>query len=223
MKYAKLTTPTRTAHVAFEPTNFSKPYKDLHNQTDVSGFELFVLDSHNNYDNPFHQARENLYKQRGNKWFGLITRDIVREGRGADDKSRLNVQYVSHAGTQWEKVHNVWMPKNGFYVPNDDGLFHEGTLVPIETVEDRNEAIRRLKKSGMSGKMVSYFYRLDDYKDERFVGVGFGPVLVDYGRFFVYADRLPSGSGGEAVGSLPAYREHEIAMEITSTPKVIIS
>ena len=218
MTYATVETQARKAKIGFQPTNFGKTYKELFDQTDASGFELFVLDSHNNYDNAFHKSREDLYKQRGRQGFGLITRDIVREGKGADDKGRLNVSYVSQAGTQWEKVHdNVWMPKNGWYVPTGDGLFHEGTLVAFETVEDRNEAIRRLEKAGIPGNMVSYSYRLDDYRDEMLVDVYFYPNLGVHGRFDVRANGPPSDSGCGWVASLPAYKD-EPAFEASSLP-----
>ncbi len=209
---ATVSTRVRKATILLEPIGWGQPYQALHNQTDVSGFELFVLDSHNNYDNPFHTGRENLYEQRG--WHMLITRDRVHEGhKGVNGKGFLHVTYISHAETDWEKRHELWMPKCGWYVPTADGLFHEGTLVPFETVANRKEATKRLEAAGIPSNMVSFFYHPDSYKnDEMFVSVDFDLAFGGDGRFGVSASRRPSHSGLDGVASLPAYREVNIIM-----------
>ncbi|MBI3190445.1 hypothetical protein HYZ41_01945, partial [archaeon] len=115
MPYAEIETTQRKAKVALEPKGFGLPYQKLHDMTDVSGYELFLLESTNNFNNDFQKAMESTYKEKG--WFGLILRDIVRDGKGADGKGRLNINYISHAGTEWEKEHDVWAPKDGWYVP----------------------------------------------------------------------------------------------------------
>ena len=219
MQYAKLTTPTREAFISVEPTGWGLPYQQLFDQTNASGHEVFLIESHNNFNNLYQSASEARHKQRG--WWAQIFRDIVREGeKGTDDKGRLNVSYVSHAGTQFERNHDLWAPKNGYWVPTNDGIFVPETLVPFETVSNRNEAIRRLETEGIPKEQVSYFYRLDNYKgDERFAGRDFDPGFPDLGRFRVYLDGLPSSRGDDWVASLPAYGRPKILMEVKAIPQ----
>ena len=228
MPYAKVITPVREALISFEGTGWGRPYKELQAQTDVSGYEKWLAYSSGNFDNPFQQSDEARFEDRG--WWAEIVKDLVREGgKGVDDKGRLNLVYVSHAGTEWEQVHgengDIWAPENGWYVPTDDdtfipekGLwipFHEGTIIPRETVQDKREAIRRLEAKGIPAQQVSCFYRLDRYPEEQFVGVGFYPWAHALGRFMADLGRTPSYSGGTGVGSRPAYiRTPEIIMEV---------
>lgn len=221
MNYAKIITPTREALIALKPTDWGLPYQQLHDQTDVSGWEMAVLESTDNYKNPFAQAMQQIYGQR--RGFALILRDVVRNGgTGTDDKKRLHLTYVSHAGTEWEQAHDVKVPKSGFYVPTDDcetinGVvvpFQPGTIVPFETVKTRKEAVKRFEKYGLDPKYVSRAYRLDSYRDNpRFAGRGFDPAVRDGGRFYAYLGRHPF-SGDDWVASLPAYRESKVVMEV---------
>lgn len=217
MEYAKLTMPVRTALISMEPTNWGAPYQKLFEQTDESGWEEWLLYSDNNFNNPFQKADEKRYKQKG--WWAVIFRDIVREGGKGEKNGRLNLYYISHAGTEWEKKHNVWSPKSGFYVPTNDGIFHEGTLIPFETVQDKKEAVERLEAKSIPKEQVSYFYRLDKYDGDRFVGRDFGPCWGVDCRFGVDAGWLPSYSGDGRVASRPAHREPEIVMEAKAMKK----
>lgn len=214
MQYAKVITPQREALVALEPTNWGKPSQMLFDQTDASGDEVWRAYRHDNFGNPLQRADEARYAQRG--WWAELFRDTVREGeRGADGKGRLDVVYTSHAGTEWERTHTgIWAPVNGWYVPTGDGWFHEGTLIPFETVQDRNEAARRWGATGMPQEHVSYFWHPVRYDSERFVGRDVCPLGGDGGRFSVAAVGLPSDSGGDGVASRPAYKL-EVVMEVT--------
>lgn len=220
MQYAEVSTPKRIALVTLEPTSFGKPYQDLFDQTDLSGAEVFAAYSHNNFLNPFQQADEQRYKQMG--WWAEIFRDIVRNGGKGTTGGRLNISYVSHAGTEWEKTHDLWAPKNGWYVPTNDGLFVPETLIPFETVDTKADAMKRLEAKGLPNEQASYFYRLDNYDGDRFVGRVFYPGVGGGGRFGVDADWLPSGSGVGGVGSRPAYgkAEAEIVMKASSVEPV---
>ena len=230
MPFTKVTTSVRESLISLEPTGWGRPYKELHAQTNVSGYEKWLAYSKDNFGNPFQQADEARFEDRG--WWAEIVRDTVREGgKGVDAKGRLNLVYVSHAGTKWEKVHgekgDIWAPKNGWYVPTDDDVidtakgiwipFHEGTLIPHETVLDRHEAIERLGAKGIPAKQVSCFYRLDSYPNEMFVGVGFYPWTHALGRFTADTSRQPSYSGGLGVGSRPAYKQ-----EIDLSPEIVM-
>ena len=214
MKYAELVIPEKEPRrISFEPTNFGSPYQQLFGQTDVSGSEVFQAYGHNNFDNQFQQADEQRYKDRG--WWAEIFRDVVRAGSRGEVNGRLGLVYVSHAGIpELEKVHNVLAPKNGYWVPTNDGIFVPGTLIPFETVQDKKEATRRLESKGIPKEQVSYFYRLERYDSERFVGRSFGPDVDDGGRFVVDAGWHPSDSGDDGVASRPRYGEDEIVMRI---------
>ncbi len=220
MQYAKVVTPAKEALVALEPSNWGADYQKLFDQTDVSGAELWAAYSHANFNNPLQKSDEARYEAM-HGWAEIL-RDVVREdGRGTDDKGRLGMNYVSHAGTEWEKTHKgIWAPKSGFWVPTADGIFYEGTLIPFETVQDKKEAVRRLEAKGIPANQVSYFFRLDNYEDDRFVGRFFGPDWLDSGRFYVDAGRLPSNSGNGGVASRPAYGKPEIVMEVDAPQAV---
>jgi hypothetical protein len=198
MDYEKIT-PIRTARIALEPTGFGRPYKKLFNQTDVSGYEVWLLESYNNFQNPFAKASEALYDKMG-PW-AEIFRDVIVESFGMDDKENLKVRYISHYETEFEKEHDVWFPKIGWYVPTKDGIFVPGTLVPFRTVETKEEAIKEWEKAGLNAKYVSYFYRMDSYKDSKFVSRYFFPHLFVSGRFFIRMDKNPSDSGIFYIGS----------------------
>ncbi len=135
--------------------------------------------------------------------------------------------YTSHAGiTELEQRYRVAAPPRGWYVPtNDDAFikekgvwipFYQGTLIPRETVQDKDEAIRRLKIRDINTEWVSYFWRPDGYTEKRFVDRIFFPSWDGDGRFGVVAGRCPSDSGYARVASLPVYEkpEHDIVMEI---------
>lgn len=223
MQWARIKTPLREGLVAMEPTKFGKPYKELDDQTDESGWEEWALYSSNGFDNEFARADEVRYAQIG--WWGVNFRDRMKEdGRGVDDKGRLGIIYISHNGLQYEKTHTgLWAPKDGFIVPTGEGIFHEGTLIPFETVpfESRKEALRRLEAKGIDNKYLSGFYRenrIDANVDngERIVGRGFDPNVVFSGRFRVGASRLHSDSGCGGVASRPTY----IAI---ATPEIVMS
>ncbi len=226
MQYVQVNSSLRKgALIALKPINWGTPYQQLFYKTDISGYERWLAESANNFNNPVAKAMEALYNQRGA--FCIIFCDIVEEGvRGVDDKGRLDVFYTSHACTEWEKTHRVAAPPPGWYVPTNDDIFsngvwipfYQGTLIPRETMQDRNEAVRRLEARGIDPEWVSYFCRPDRYKEKRFVGRGFTPSEAYSGQFFIYADGLLSRSGDDRVASLPAYNEAfgkpEIVMEV---------
>ncbi len=212
MQYARVITPTREALIALEPTNWGAPYQKLFDQTDVSGYEEWLAYSHNNFHNPSEKADEQRYQQRG--WWAEIVCDKVKVGR-------RGIDYISHAGTEWEKTHSgIWAPLNGWCVPTDDGMFYEGTLIPFETVEDRQKAIRRLEAKGIPAARASYFWRPEVYDSERFVVRGFDPAWVGYGRFNVDANWRPSLSGCDRLASRPAYVRSDIVMEVAEQQAV---
>lgn len=215
MQYAKVVTPVREAFIALELPTLGRavPCQQLFDQADVSGWEVWLAYSHNNFSNPFQQADEKRYQKRG--WWAEILRDTVRNGgKGTDDKGRLHVKYTSRADTEWEQEDLIWAPKSGWYVPTKDGIFVPGKLVPFETIENKKKAMKRLEANGIPAEQLSYFYRLDDYGDGyRFVGRSFYPDLDDDGRFHVYADWAPSDLGNGRVSSRPAYGHTEIVME----------
>jgi hypothetical protein len=202
-----------------------RPYKDLFNQTNASGHEVFALYSLDNFNNPLQEADEALYKKMD--WWAEIFRDIVRNGgRGINDKGQLHVQYTANARTPQEKNQKLWAPKKGFWYPTDDGFFHEGTLVPFATTENRDEAIKYftdfgIKKLGLSRKeaknlakkQVSRFYRPYTYDGDVFVGRGFDPD-GGKGRFDVLTDFHPSALGHDRVASRPAIEKPVVVMEL---------
>jgi hypothetical protein len=120
----------------------------------------------------------------------------------------------------FEDKGGVWMPKIGgntevifpvvlprgdgwFGVPTYDGMFNPRTGTPIETVQNRDEAIRRFVEAGFTEEQaereVSRFWR---------AGVGSNPRAVFSwadgadGPFVVAADSGPR-FGGNALGSFP--------------------
>ncbi len=219
MRHAEVIAPARVTLIALKLTNFGEPYKKLFDQTDLNGSEVFAAYSHDNFSNPFQLADEQLYKRMG--WWFELFKDVVREsGRGTDDKGRLNVSYVSHATTQWEKSHNVWMPESGYWVPTEDGVFVPGTLVPFETVESKKIAMSRLEAKGIPKEQASYFYRLHNYiRDERAVERNF---LADpsYGLFNIFATGPLHYSGSARVASRPVYKPSSSKLRIVMKLKV---
>ena len=209
MDYEKIT-PTRTAKIAIEPTDFGKPYKKLFEQTDVSGYEVWLLESYNNFQNPFAKASEALYDKM--EWWAEIFRDKIVESFGIDDKGRLKVKYISHYKTEWEKEHDVWFPPYGWYVPTKDGIFVPGTLVPFRTVETKKEAIKEWEKAGLDPSYVSQSHRLGDYNKygSRFVARYF---FID--RFCISVDLYPSDSGRGEVASRKKFEEQKAVMKVS--------
>jgi len=204
--------------IALEPTNWGAPLQKLFEQVYVSGWELYLAFRHNNFQNPLQQADEQRYKERGS-WTEIL-RDTVKEGgKGRDYKGRLDLVYISHAGTGWEKTHRIWAPFNGWYVPTDDGIFHEGTLIPFETLGDKKEAIRRCEAKGIPAEQVSYFNR-PSYSGLMLMGRDFDMDSIVGGRFRVDADAgSMAGFGDKSTASRPHYEGHgkpEIVMEVSS-------
>jgi len=211
MDYAKIKSNGRL--IALEPTGFGRPYQELFDQTDVSGYEVWLLESYNNFQNPFAKASQALYHKKG-RWTEIF-RDVIIESFGIDDKGRLKVKYVSHARTEWEKEHTVRFPKDGWYVPTKDGIFVPGTLVPLRTVETKEEAVKEWEKAGIDPRYVSQSHRLGDYKyDPRFVSRVFNPRLADDDRFYVNATEWPSNSGNYWTASRKKLEEQKAVMEI---------
>jgi len=216
MQYAEIITPVRKALIALEPTGWDEPYQRLFDQTDTSGWEEWLLYKENNFNNLFQKADEKRYKERSG--FAVIFRDIVRNGGKGEKNGKLNIDYISHAGTEWEKKHsNIWAPKSGdFWVPTDDGVFYEDTLIPFETMADKKEAIKRLESKGIPKEQLSKFYRPERYGSGSFVSRDFDPDFFDGGCFGVYASRRPFYSGDDGVASRPAYGNPEIVMEVNA-------
>jgi hypothetical protein len=233
MQYKKVVTPTREALIALEITKSGAPYQALFGQTDASGYEVWLAESDNGFNNDFQNAGEQRYinnfqksvKQRYEEgWWGEIFRDVVRPHGGTDNRGRLNVDYVSQEGTEWEKTHTVWMPSTGLWVPTKDGVFVPGTLVPFETIHDKQEAINRFDNAGLPRKYVSYFYRPDRYNKadsrgnfHRFISRAFVPCWLDDDRFSIDANRLPFDLGGAWIGSRPAYGKPEVVEEVATS------
>ena len=212
MDYEKIM-PIRKARIALEPTGFGKPYKKLFEQTDVSGYEVWLLESYNNFQNPFAMASEALYDKM--EWWGEIFRDKIVESFGIDDKGRLKVKYISHAETEWEKEHDVWFPKNGWYVPTKDGIFVPGTLVPFRTVETKEEAIKEWEKAGLNAKYVSRSYRSDYYRNNPAIVCRYYFGFMCDSLFFVYADMEPYSSGYSGVASRKKFEEQKAVMQVS--------
>ena len=123
MTYAEIITPSGTRKIAFEPTNFGAPYQALFDQTDVSGYEEWLLESHDNFRNPFAQASQRRYDEMG--YWGVIHRDrIPQQEARADDRGRLHITYISHDGTEWKKEHGtrVEMDLEGSYQKGDQSV-----------------------------------------------------------------------------------------------------
>lgn len=222
MQYAKVITSTREVLIPLDPVGWGTPYQGLYAQTDISGYEKWLAYSSGNFNNPLQKADEARFQDRG--WWAEIVRDKVREGgKGTDAKGRLNLVYVSNANTEWERIHgrngDIWAPQNGWYVPTDDDIFignhrlwvpfHEGTLIPRETVQDRKVAIQRLESRGIPADQASCFYRLDTYETPMLVGLGFYPWSHALGRATADNSRLPSYSGGLGVSSRLAYNSED--------------
>ena len=134
-----------TISINLPPVNLWAPYQFLFDSTDISALDIYAIRSTNNFDNPFERYLALTYEQEGT--FGVVTRDIVRGGeKGIDDKGRISVEFVSHAGLPTERRAFAYAPQKGLYVPTKDGLFWPGTTIPFETLEFRevSEARKRL-------------------------------------------------------------------------------
>jgi len=216
MDYAEIKTPIREARIVLEPTDFERSLLELFNQTDVSGYEVWLLESYNNFQNPFAKASEAFYKKKGS--WEEIFRDKIVESFGIDDKGRLKVKYISHAETEWEKEHDVWFPKNGWYVPTKDGIFVPGTLVPLKTVKTKEEAVKEWEKAGLDPDYVSRSYRLGYYyynkNNPKVVTRSFCSFL-DNGHFFVKANIPPFGAGYSNVASRKKYETPKAVMKVS--------
>ncbi len=174
----KLENPDR---IICEPSGwgYMKSLQDVIDQTDIGGWEMYVLESENNFNNDFQKVLESARKRidDGTASCGIkiVLKDIVRYGgKGYDNKDRFHTHYVSRAGTEWEKEHEIWAPKTGWYMPNDDceqinGIvipFIPGTLIPFETTLNEREAIERFEKYGLNPKYVSMFRQYNTYHDD---------------------------------------------------------
>ena len=209
MKFAKV----GDVMVAFEPTNFKAKYKTCFDNGNTSIHDQWLAYFFNNFDNDLARANEALFKKMG--YWIAISRDKVIDSTGTDSNGRLNIVYVSHAGLPNQKEHKVAAPTNGWYVPTKDGTFVPETGVPFETVSSKDMAIKKLEAAGMPKEQVSYWYRLDNYRNnERFVGHDFGPNRGGFGQFGVDAYRFPGRLGLGRVGSLPAHVENQIVFEV---------
>jgi hypothetical protein len=91
---------------------------------------------------------------------------------------------------------NIWLP------------FYEGTLIPRETVENKKEAVNRVKTRGIPTDQVSYFWRPERYESERFVCRSFCPGSLYDGRFAVYTSIDPMHLGSDRVASRSVFEEH---------------
>jgi hypothetical protein len=215
--FAKVITPARTVEIPLTVGNFGTPYADLHNIAPASGYEVWLAYNHDNFNNPLQQADEALYNEMG--WWAEIFHDTVtgrNPSKGEVTYGRTPLLYVANAGTPVEQRIEVLAPKEGWYVPTEDGLFVPSTLVPFETVTDKGDAKKRLEAKGIPKDQVSYFRRLDNYEGvERFVGRFFDPDGGDYGRFCVDFGGLPDYSGLGLVGCRFA-DEKRVVMEVSS-------
>ncbi len=225
----KVKTNIREVNIPLEISNFGSPYKILFDKAVASGAECWLAYSHNNFNNEFQKADEQRYKDKG--WFAEIFKDKVAPrtaNSGETTYGRLPLRYIANAGTEFEKEIKVLAPKSGWYVPTDDDTFikengiwipfHEGTLIPFETVPDKKEAMKRLEKRGIPKEQVSFFYRLDNYDSERFVGRDFNPDIDGHGRFDIDANRRPDDSGNGRLGSRSA-DEPKIVGEVEAPKK----
>ncbi|MFH0832370.1 MAG: hypothetical protein V1900_01445 [Candidatus Aenigmatarchaeota archaeon] len=191
--------------VSLELTGFGQPCQKLFDQTDASGYEVFCLFSRNNFNNSLQKADYELFNKNG-PWIEVF-RDTVREGhKGADDKGMLHILYISGAKTNQEKEQYLWVPKDGFWVPTDDGVFYPGTIVPFETVLGKEEARRQLKAKGFPDDKLSFFQRSDNYKNsEMFACRSFTIGPDGYYPFCIGLNLPPSAPGSWLGASRPSY------------------
>jgi hypothetical protein len=156
MQHAEIDVNGRKKLIALEPTGWGKSFQELFDQTDVSGYEVWLAESQNNFENPFAKASEELYMKKGFSWCEIF-HDVVKRGeRGTNDKGKKHIIYISHANTEQEKTHESWTPGYGYFVPTSDGIFYPGTLIPFHALEKRDEAIKIWEKFGMPTHYVSH-------------------------------------------------------------------
>ncbi len=189
------------AEVPLVVSDFGEPYKNLFDKAAAGGFEVWLAYFNNNFNNPTAKADQALYDKMG--WWAEIFRDKVfprSAKKGEVTNGKLPLLYIANAGTEAEQEIDVLAPKNGWYVMTDSGIFVQNTLIPFQTVGDKGKAKENYENNGFPKEQVSYFYRLDSYDSERFVGRVFRPGVDDRGRFLVYADWSPSSSGNDRVG-----------------------
>ncbi|HLD85428.1 MAG TPA: hypothetical protein VI968_02625 [archaeon] len=197
--------------VTYEPRGWNKSYEALQMQTPVGMHDIWSAESHDNFNNSFAKVMQAIYDQKS--WFGLITRDVV-VGSGVQRNERgLRITYITRADTDLEVVHtDLIIPKNGWYVPTNDGFFVEDTGVPFETVRHKKDAERRWRTKGFNPDYVSKLCGPDflEKNEKRIVGRDFTPDVeghVGQGRFLVVLDGLSSGPGLAGVASLPPYED----------------
>lgn len=155
----------RTLKIVLEPQGFGEEPSELFKITDLSFYDLWIIESYNNFNNPLAKAMKLLYDKTG--WFALITHDkIIGDCSRSDSEGRRKINaYVSHAGTAFEEVHRgLILPPHGFWVPVSNKIteaFYPGTAVPIRTVPTREEAIIVWMENGFpKGIAEDYVSRL---------------------------------------------------------------
>jgi hypothetical protein len=207
-----------------EPTGWGKPYIELLSQVGLSGAELWEAYSFNDFDNPLRRRDEQRYEKRGQ--FGEIVRDkVMNSGNArADINGRLSVDYTANADSEWEQTYSgILAPESGFYVVTNDGVFHEGTLIPYETTADKEEAIKINESLGIPSEQTSYFWRPSDYntysEGYALVSRDFHPSGIINGRFVIVAGVSPTSPGDYWVASRPVFEEPQLLMEVDITKR----
>ncbi len=189
---------------------FSLPYRTLSERAD-SGANLWKGYSHNNFDNPI--CRTDDERGREMRYWSEITMDAARiRKNGSDRRGRIHLKYVLNTGTEREAVIDTWAPRSGWYVLTEDGWFRKETrgcetfetLIPLETVDSKEEAMRRLEKKGVPPGQVSFFFQPSSASsDDRFVGRTY--PLKGHGKFNISFDWRHDFEGLDNVGSRPRY------------------
>ncbi len=197
--------------ISTEPTGWNETYRKLFDQTDISGWELFLTGSYNNFKNRFWRAMKR------NDAYLIIARDIIRKGeKGMDDKGRTHVVYISNANTDQQREHKIRAPPDGWGVPTDECIIVNGvmvpvipgTLIPFNTVESKRNAIKIARKFGLPRESVCYFQMSEFDKGDYFAGFGFG-YDPNYNSFYTAIDFPVLDKGDEYVSSLPTYTAKE--------------
>jgi len=224
MDYAKILSTGRI--IPLEITGGGKPFKELSEQTDSIGNDVFFLYSRNKFDNPFQKADEALYQFRYNlamrdlsglsAWAEIFPETVesreMEMGETSPAEGFVPITYRVLPGTPLEIIVRDWLPKSGFYLPVEDSengyrFFKQRTLIPEKTVSfvERAKAEEAFRTFGLPLKQMSGFVRLNDYRDDRryYVSRIFNPD-ASLGRFYVDAEALPSHLGLYGVASRPA-------------------
>lgn len=199
MQYAKINGKV----LSLKRSGFGDRPAYLHRHARSGIYELWQLYSSNNFDNPLAKADKALYEHERMKTDGVlgwseITGDVIRNGGEGFRNGRLHVKYIANAGRPDEKITFVYAPQSGLMVPTNDGLFHEGTGIPFETlcIHDRERAIKRNEAKGIPREQVSCFNRTDSLFGDAFVSRNFDPGSIFGGPFTVNAYWTDSSSGG---------------------------